>query len=324
MSLPPPDISDLGAVPPQERVARLQDAFDYAQAASAGDGEVRLNRTSVERLFRDNAAATADYRTLFRLSFVAFAVSRSADVIEPAIRRLDRAKLPDGSFRNLDSNIGSAIVSIYVMRLLAAAGEPVVDHGLAQALNAYAELDEVRSRPTERLMALAASARASGSEPSPELVGLCSSASVVPAEVNQANVAGWRELTTICHEVGVPTAVPIVTEWKITGTDQVAATATLVVGLIDSEHSDRVPSWVTAASLRVALDRFADRLPILAEADLARAYRQIAGAAGADMPDVRTQAKSLLGCADLPSLYRANPADTECDLRASWALRRLG
>ena len=324
MSLPPPDISDLGAVPPQERVARLQDAFDYAQAASAGDGEVRLNRTSVERLFRDNAAATADYRTLFRLSFVAFAVSRSADVIEPAIRRLDRAKLPDGSFRNLDSNIGSAIVSIYVMRLLAAAGEPVVDHGLAQALNAYAELDEVRSRPTERLMALAASARASGSEPSPELVGLCSSASVVPAEVNQANVAGWRELTTICHEVGVPTAVPMVTEWKITGTDQVAAAATLVVGLIDSEHSDRVPSWVTAASLGVALDRFADRLSILAEADLARAYRQIAGAAGADMPDVRTQAKGLLGCADLPSLYRASPADTECDLRASWTLRRLG
>jgi hypothetical protein len=321
LRLPPPDISDLREVSPRDRVTRLQDAFDYAQAASAGGGEVRLDRNGAKRLFRDNADATADYGTLFQLSFVAFAVTRSADVIAPAIRRLDRAKLPDGSFRNLDGNIGSAIASIYVMRLLAAAGEPVVDHGLSHALSAYAELDEVRSRPAERLMALAAGARASGSAPSHELVSLCGSASVVPHEVNQANVAGWRELTTICHEAGVPTAVPTVTEWPISGTDQVVAAATLVVGLIDSQHADRIPSWVTAVSLRAALDQLADRLPVFAEGDLVRAYRQLAGAAAAAVAHIRNRAMSLSGCTDLPGLYRASAADLECDLRASWALR---
>jgi hypothetical protein len=321
LGLLPPDISDLGEVPTRERLTRLQEAFDYAQAASAGGGDVRLDRTGAERLFRDNADATPDYGTLFQLSFVAFAVSRSADVIAPAIRRLDRAKLPDGSFRNLDDNIGSAIASIYVMRLLAAASEPVVDHGLAHALTTYAEQDEVRSRPAERLMALAAAARASGSAPSPELVSLCGSASVVPQEVNPANVAGWRELTTICHEAGVPTAVPTVAKWPISGTDQVVAAATLVVGLIDSQHADRIPSWVTATSLRAALDQLAERLPVLAEADLVRAYLKFAGAATAAAADIRNRANRLLGCTGLPSLYRASPADIECDLRTSWALR---
>jgi hypothetical protein len=170
-------------------------------------------------------------------------------------------------------------------------------------------------------MAIAAGARASGSAPSPELVILCGSASVVPQEVNQANVAEWRELTTICHEAGVPTAVPTVTEWPISGTDQVVAAATLVVGLTDSHHADRIPSWVTATSLRAALDQLAERLPVLAEADLVRAYLTLAGAATAATADIRNRADRLLGCTDLPSLYRASPADIECDLRASWALR---
>jgi hypothetical protein len=323
LRMPAPELSELGTIPPQQRISRLKDAFDYAQAASAGGGEIGLDRTAAERLLHDNAA-TADYPTLFRLSFVAFAASRSAEAIDPAIQRLERAALPDGSFRNLEGDIGSAIVSLYVMRLLAAAGEPVVDRELAKALSAYAELGEVRPRPAERLLALAAETRASGAKPPAELVSLCASPSVVPAMVSQDNVTGWRELATTCHDAGVPTALPVVKKWEISDADQVTAVAALVLGFVDSGHSDHIPSWVTAASLRQALDRHAKSLPILASADLARAYRGVSGQAWARVSEIRARATKLLGCSDLPTLYRTAASDDGCDLRASWAIRMLG
>jgi hypothetical protein len=122
----------------------------------------------------------------------------------------------------------------------------------------------------------------------------------------------------------VPTALPVVKKWEISDADQVTAVAALVLGFVDSGHSDHIPSWVTAASLRQALDRHAKSLPILASADLARAYRGVSGQAWARVSEIRARATKLLGCSDLPTLYRTAASDDGCDLRASWAIRMLG
>lgn len=317
---PVPDLAAARTAAPAQRTAMVEDTVSYVDAVGVVAARAHLDRAAVTGLYEQNVA-TADFPTLRSLVTLMLATGASVDDLAAARRRLAAARLPSGLYRDSAEDLGSAIATVYALRLLRMRGEPTKSHRLADALMKYAQLDEVRNRPAERLIAVGASVAAGREQSTAETKRLCNNPSVVPTVVTQANVVGWAEMTRICSEAGTKSPAPQLAPWPAKTTEQVVAQAMMVNALQLTGRHDAIPSWVDRSAMWRLLQQPASRVSLLQSATVGSAYLALTGGDGRERLDgVTMRAQKARGCSHLPDLYTTGGTDVSCDLRTTIAV----
>ncbi|MFG2559569.1 hypothetical protein [Streptomyces sp. NPDC048496] len=318
-----PSISDFTTLGEKERYQALLDAYNYAVLTQAAGVPSKLDTKLWAKLVQHNAASL-DYRDLYYAVTVAQAAGTPSDSYAAVRNRVTADTLPDGTIRDSTAYAGSPEASVYGLRLRALAGESTRDSTQAAALRKIAAEPQISADLHVRLTIAAALKLASGAEPTAADSALCHSAQAVPTAVSPENAEAWSRAALACADMGVSTPQPQAAAWSLDDPAKVTAAATVVTTLSDTGHSGSVPQWVTAAELR-SWAANPERLPsVSAYATVVRAYLVVGGSMDSEIGEAIDRGmEAHRGCAQLPSLYRADPSQSGCDLKATWSAWKL-
>ncbi|MFC1420059.1 hypothetical protein [Streptacidiphilus cavernicola] len=317
-----PTAPDFAGMSEQDRYQALLSAYQYAVIVTAAGRRADLD-PSVWGPVLEHNAATLGFQDLYDVVYVAKAAGVPSAAFTGARKRMAADTLPDGTVRDPSAYIGDPESSLYALLLRRLAGESTRDASLAKALQAVAATPEVTGDPLTLLTTTAAWNLASGNGPSASVTRLCRTPTAVPATVTMANAAAWERAELACEADGVQVSAPRVESWPLSGAQQVAAAATLVVGLADDQSHFQPPAWITAQDLRPWAEH-PERMP---SADyyamIVRAYLLLGGKADAAIDAaVDSGINPLRHCAQLPNLYQADHTDG-CDLVTTWSVWTL-
>ncbi|WP_326803133.1 hypothetical protein OIE49_17440 [Streptomyces sp. NBC_01788] len=323
MAVREPSISDFTALGEKERYQALLDAYNYAVLSQAAGVPSKLDAKLWAKLVQHNAASL-DYRDLYYAVTVAQAAGAPSDSYAAVRNRITADTLPDGTIRDSTAYAGSPEASVYGLRLRALAGESTRDSTQAAALRKIAADPQISADPHVRLTTAAALKLASGAEPTAADSALCHSAEAVPTAVSPENAEAWSRAALACADMGVGTPQPQAAAWSLDDPAKVTAAATVVTTLSDTGRSGSVPQWVTAAELR-SWAANPERLPsVSAYATVVRAYLIVGGTMDSEIREAIDRGmEAHRGCAQLPSLYRADASQSGCDLKATWSAWKL-
>ncbi|MEU0088845.1 hypothetical protein [Streptomyces sp. NPDC006274] len=139
--------------------------------------------------------------------------------------------------------------------------------------------------------------------------------------MTEHNATQWQRTTLNCADAGASTSTPTIGAWALDTLDWVVAAATVTVGLADSGHPDRVPSWVTADALRQWV-RNPDRFTSVYDYTLVvRAYSLLDGALDAALREALGRGVTpYKGCPGLSDLYQVGGGDDACDVKTTWGV----
>ncbi|MCS0635008.1 hypothetical protein NX801_04915 [Streptomyces sp. LP05-1] len=353
-ALKAPTMRDFGSLTPEQRAQRLLDTYGYVLVAESAGVPVEVDRAAWQKALTDNTDNTDDtgntgntadtagsekadtastgsadnaggleYDQLYYLARVLRSGGAGGGVLRPVVRRLEGNRLADGTVTDPSSYVGTGDASLFVQLLRELAGTPVRDARLARAVREAAASDDGPEDPAGRITR-AALLRSAAGEPTPaEVRELCADGSVVPSTVTMANAVEWQRMALTCAQAGAETGVPKVTAWPVRTRPGIAAAAALVDGLT-SRGTGKVPSWVDTASLRRAAIAPEAGTPLYERALAAHAYLRAGGKADAALLSaLRGALTGLRGCPGLPDLYQVGAGDRGCDLKTTWAVRRL-
>jgi hypothetical protein len=321
-ALKAPSMADFGSLTPDQRAQRLLDTYGYVTLAEAAGIAVEVDRAAWRKALTDNADAL-EYDQLYYLARVLRAGGEDTGVLRPVVRRLERNRLADGRIGDPSSYVGTGDASLFVQLLRALAGGGARDVRLARAVREERASDDAPDDPVSRITR-AALLRSAAGDPTPQDVrGLCADGSVVPSEVTQDNAVEWQRMAQLCEEAGAGTGVPRVTAWPVRTRQQIRDAAALVDGLTRL-GTEKTPAWVDTAALRQVAVAPDARTPLYEQAVAAHAYLRAGGKADAALLSaLRQKQAGLRGCPGLPGLYRIGAGDESCDLKTTWAVRRL-
>ncbi|WP_217209940.1 hypothetical protein [Streptomyces sp. AC550_RSS872] len=318
-----PRTDDFADLTPDDRATRLADTYSYVLIQEAAGKRPTVNRRVWEPVLRDGAA-TLPYEQLYELVLVLKAAGSPKSVFAPVLKRLDGERLDDGTVRDPDAYLGNPDASLFVQRLRAVAGWSHEDPGLLAALEREEKSGDVSQEGAERLNRAALRKVTAGGDTSEQARHLCADPRVLPTTVTERNARQWQRTALICTDAGASTAAPTIGTWSADTPDGVVAAATVAVGLADSGHRDRVPSWITADALK-QWARNPDRFTSVYDYTLVvRAYALLGGALDATLREALGRGVTpYKGCPGLPGLYQVGRGDDACDLKTTWGVWTL-
>ncbi|NNG40047.1 hypothetical protein HJ588_12320 [Flexivirga sp. ID2601S] len=319
---PVPNLATLAAQQPQARATTLQLAAAYVDAVGTATASRHLDKAGACGLYTTNVA-TSDLPTMQVLVTVMRGSGYATSDVLEARRRLDASRLPDGLYRNTGELAGSAIASVYAMRLMRMRGDNPTDPRLAQSLLTYSKLPEVASRPPELLIALGGSVIAGNKKARAGAKKLCDDQSVVPRTVTATNAVGWSELSRICFEAGSSGPTPSFQQWPAATPEQAVSQAAVVNTLAAAGRRASIPSWISAGAFQKSLDA-RSTLSLDQRTMLATALLTLTKGDGRENFDsLRVMAQDSRGCRGLPDLYRDNSEPPSCDLRTTVSVEQF-
>ncbi|MFF8591154.1 hypothetical protein ACF061_06865 [Streptomyces sp. NPDC015220] len=317
-----PDASRFTERPEKERADLLEDTYDYVLLQESAGKEPRVDREVWQQALAHNTDSL-DYEQLYSLVHILRATGSPENAFPSVVRRLQRERMPDGTVRDPSSYLGTPDASLFVQRLRSVAGWPVRDKRLLGAVEKQADSPDAPRDGAARLTTAALEHSAGGAPLSPRETALCRDPVTVPATVTADNAADWQRAVWNCAESGVPVPAPSVTRWSVDGLEGAQAAATLVVGLHQGGHDDRVPGWLTADGLRRWATDPGPRASVYDRALIVRAYLLLGGRAGdLVVGSLAGLFKAHRGCPGLPGLYRPDD-EPGCDLKTTWAVWEL-
>ncbi|MFF9789963.1 hypothetical protein [Streptomyces bacillaris] len=321
-ALKAPPMADFGSLSPDERAQRLLDTYGYVTLAESAGIAPEVDRTAWRKALGDNAEAL-EYDQLYYLARVLRAGGEDGDVLRPVVRRLESSRLPDGTVGDPSSYVGTGDASLFVQLLRTLAGDGARDVRLARAVREEKETDDAPDDPVSRITRAALLRSAAGDGVPQDVRALCTDGSVVPSEVTQDDAVEWQRMVLLCAEAGAKTPAPAVTAWPVRTRQQIRDAAALVDGLT-LLGTEKVPAWVDTAALRRAAINPEAGTPLYEQALAALAYLRAGGKADAALLSaLRSEQAAQHGCPGLPGLYRIGAGDQGCDLKTTWAVRRL-
>ncbi|MEV0243365.1 hypothetical protein AB0I06_26095 [Streptomyces sp. NPDC050674] len=318
-----PRTEDFADLTPDDRATRLADTYSYVLIREAVGKRPAVNRQVWEPVLRDGAV-TLPYEQLYELVHVLKAAGSPKSVFAPVLKRLDGERLDDGTVRDPDAYIGNPDASLFVQRLRALAGWSRKDPGLLTALEREEESGDVSQEGAERLNRAALRKVTAGGGTSEQARQLCADAQVLPTAVTEHNATQWQRTILNCADADAPTSTPTVDTWTLDTPERVVAAATVIVGLADSGHPDRFPSWITVEALK-QWARNPDRFTSLYDYTVVvRAYALLDGALDAALREALERGVTpYKGCPGLPDLYQVGGGDEACDLKTTWGVWTL-
>ncbi|WP_200258606.1 hypothetical protein [Streptomyces sp. HSG2] len=318
-----PRTDDFSDLTPDDRATRLADTYSFVVIQEAAGKRPAVNLQVWEPVLRDGAA-TLPYEQLYSLVHVLKAAGSPKSVFAPVWKRLDGERLDDGLVRDPDAYSGNPDASLFVQRLRALAGWSRMDPGLLAALKREEKSGDVSQEGAEQLNRVALRKVTAGGGASEQARQLCVNPRVLPTTVTEHNATQWQRTTLNCVDAGASTDTPTIGTWSLDTPDRVAAAATVAVGLADSGHRDRMPSWITAEALK-QWARNPDRFTTVYDYTLVvRAYALLGGVLDAGLRDALGRGVTpCRGCPGLPDLYQVGGGDAACDLKTTWGVWTL-
>lgn len=311
-----PDLTTLPQLSAYDQRALVARAAAYTGAT----GAPKFDPKAVRDLFATNVDS-ADPETLLQLVRLMHAIGATPAQLAPATRRLEAARLTDGTYRNTDSTSGSSIATVYALRLLKQRGEAADTSGTADPAAAYAEVPDVRSRSQERLLALGTAVIAGRGTLRGQVQTLCVDPRTVPQRIDADSVVGWYELSTVCKDAGVNPAAPQSwTPWKADTEQHIVAQAFAVLGLHTTGSTAALPAFIDRKAMLQYVRQRSATANLTDLSVVATAYLTLTGGEDRELLDgLRARAQAAKGCRDLPTFYRNQPTDDSCDLRTTVA-----
>lgn len=320
----PPRTDDWATLTPETRAQRLADTYYHVLVQEAAGRRPLLDRGIWEAVLRDGAA-TLPYEHLYYVVHVLKAAGAEDAVFAPVIRRLEGARLEDGTVRDPAAYPGNPDASLFVERLRTLAGRPRKDQRLLAALDRDERSGRASQEPAERLARAALRAVAAGGDPAGEEARrLCADPAVLPATVTEHNATLWHRTRLNCHDAGVRSRLPAVHRWATDTSQGVVAAATVAVGFADSGARDAVPQWITAESLKRWVRTPERFVSVYDYVLVVRAHALLGGVTDAALREALGRGVTpYRGCPGLPDLFQVGRGDRACDLKTTWGVWSL-
>ncbi|WP_282702882.1 hypothetical protein [Streptomyces sp. CC219B] len=323
-----PRTDDWASLTPAGRTDRLNDTYHYVLIQEAAGRRPRIDRGIWEAVLREGAAGLP-YEQLYCLVRVLKTAGSPDSLFAPVGRRLDEARIDDGTVRDPAAYLGNPDASLFVERLRALAGWSRRDPRLLAALDREEKAGNASREDTERLARAALRRVASGGPTSEDARRLCADDAVLPTTVTENNATRWQRTALNCADAGVDIGAPEIGTWKPDTPGAVVAAATVTVGLADAGLHERGPTWMDARDLQ-PWARNPGRFPSLYDYSLVvRAYSLLGGVLDAELEEaLGSGVTPYRGCPGLPDVYQVGDGDPACDLKTTWGVwaldRQLG